>query len=322
MDKCKIVIAVPLEQRHLDYLAEKASGGEYTCEFTDVTKLDLAGAEAQAAITDADVIIGNLPLQHAKKAAHLKWMQLNSAGANPYADPGSLPSEVQLTNASGTYGLTVSEHMLALTFALIRHIGPYRMLQEQHIWKKFNSIISVEGSTIVVLGMGDIGTDYARKVKAMGAYVIGVRKHLKDKPECFDEQFTVDDLDQVLPRADIVAMVLPGAADTAHLLDERRLRLMKPGSYLLNVGRGSAIDPAGLKAVLAEGLLGGVGLDVTEPEPLPPDDPLWDDPAVLITPHAAGGFSLPETRERFVRVAGENLYAFTHNGSLKNLVEH
>ena len=131
----------------------------------------------------------------------------------------------------------------------------------------------------------------------------------------------MDDLDMLLGRADIVAMVLPGGSATNHIMDERRLRLMKKGAYLINVGRGNAIDPAALKVVLKDGHLGGCGLDVTEPEPLPPEDELWAMDNVVITPHVAGNFFLAETFERIVRIAGENLKAWASGEELKNVVD-
>ena len=210
---------------------------------------------------------------------------------------GVLPAGAVLTNATGAYGLAVSEHMLALTFDLIRRLGQYHKNQADRQWRSMGNIISVEGSTILILGLGDIGGDYARKVKALGAYTIGVRRTCREKPEYLDEQYTMDDLDRLLPRADVVAMVVPGGPAPCHLMDERRLRLMKKGAYLINVGRGNAIDPAALKAVLKDGHLGGCGLDVTEPEPLPPEDELWAMDNVVITPHVAGNFFLAETFE-------------------------
>ena len=211
--------------------------------------------------------------------------------------------------------------MLALTFDLIRRLGQYHKNQADRQWRSMGNIISVEGSTILILGLGDIGGDYARKVKALGAYTIGVRRTCKEKPEYLDEQYTMDDLDRLLPRADVVAMVVPGGPATCHLMDERRLRLMKKGAYLINVGRGNAIDPAALKAVLKDGHLGGCGLDVTEPEPLPPEDELWAMDNVVITPHVAGNFFLAETFERIVRIAGENLKAWASGEELKNVVD-
>ncbi len=182
--------------------------------------------------------------------------------------------------------------MLGLTFDLIRRLNQYHANQAEHVWKAMGNIISVEGSTILVLGLGDIGGDYARKVHALGAHVIGVRRTNRNKPDYLDEQHTMDDLDTLLGRADIVAMVLPGGSATNHIMDERRLRLMKKGAYLINVGRGNAIDPDGLYKVLKDGHLGGCGLDVTEPEPLPADSPLWELENLVITPHVAGNFFL------------------------------
>ena len=172
-----------------------------------------------------------------------------------------------------------------------------------------------------MLGLGDIGGDYARKCHALGAHVIGVRRTNRNKPDYLDEQHTMDDLDELLGRADIVAMVLPGGDATNHIMDERRLRLMKKGAYLINVGRGNAVDPEGLYKVLKEGHLGGCGLDVTEPEPLPADSPLWDLGNLVITPHVAGNFFLPETFERIIRIAGENLAAWANGTPYRNVVD-
>ena len=267
------------------------------------------------------MIIGNIPADMVKAAKNLEWYQLNSAGADPYTQPGILPAGAVLTNATGAYGLAVSEHMIALVFDLIRRFNQYHKNQAGHVWESKGNIISVEGSTVLVLGIGDIGGDFARKMKALGAYTIGVRRTLREKPEYLDEQYTLEDLSKLLPRADIVAMVLPGGDATNHLMDEEKLRLMKKGAYLINVGRGSAIDPKALLKVLEEGHLGGCGLDVTEPEPLPADDPLWNVGNLVITPHVAGNFFLPETFERIVKIAGNNMEAWVNKKELNNVVD-
>ena len=131
------------------------------------------------------------------------------------------------------------------------------------------------------------------------------------KPDCVDEIYGMDQLDELLPRADFVAMVLPSSAQTQHIMDERRKRLMKKGAYLINCGRGDAVDCDALNKLLREGnTLGGAALDVTEPEPLPAEHPLWDAPRCIITPHASGNFFLQETFERIVRITGENFEKF------------
>jgi phosphoglycerate dehydrogenase-like enzyme len=210
--------------------------------------------------------------------------------------------------------------MLALTFALIRRFGQYSRNQAAHRWKAMGNIISVEGSTTAILGLGDIGGSYARKMKALGAYTIGFRRSLGEKPDYLDEQYTLSSLDEVLPRADIIAIALPGLVETRHLIGSHQFSLMKEGAYLINVGRGNIVDPDALKEALTAGRLGGAGLDVTEPEPLPARDPLWDFDNVIITPHVAGHFFLQETFERIVRIAGENLKAYVTGSSYSHVV--
>ncbi len=160
-------------------------------------------------------------------------------------------------------------------------------------------------------------------MKALGSYTIGVRRTKSQKPEYLDELYTMEKLDSLIPRADFVALSLPNTPATHHLMDERRLRLMKRTGFLINVGRGSAIDTEALCKVLKEGHLGGCGVDVTDPEPLPEDHPLWDMPRMVITPHISGQFHLQETFERIVKIAGRNLEKFLagQKNDMENLVD-
>ena len=303
-----LVTSLPLKDAHLAQLKEAAGDG---CEL--VYKQNGLTADD---VRDASVIVGNMSPALLKSCEKLELLQLNSAGADPYAQPGMMPEGARLTCASGAFGLSVSEHMLALTFALVRRFEQYARRQAAHDWSPCGDIISVEGATILLMGLGDIGGMYARKVHALGAHVIGLRRHLGDKPDYLDELHTMDDLDSLLPRAAFVVMVLPGGAATNHLMDERRLRLMKRGAFLINAGRGSAIDPAALKIVLRDGHLGAVALDVTEPEPLPADDELWSFDNVLITPHVAGGFFLSKTVDRIADIAARNPRAWATGRAL------
>jgi len=321
MEQIRILSVLPLEQRHKDYLEKQAQGGKAECVFTYRSYESVTPED----VRNADVLLGNVSPAIIRKAreegADLKWVQLNSAGADAYASADVLGADTILTCSSGAYGVSVAEHMLAMTMALIRRFGQYGRQQVNHEWKVAGSVTSIEESTVLVLGLGDIGGRYARMCHALGASVIGVRRTLHgEKPEYLAQQHTIDELDELLPRADIVAMVLPGGDTTRHILDERRMRLMKKGAYLINDGRGNAIDPAGLKAVLKDGHLGGAGLDVTEPEPLPADDELWDMDNVIITPHIAGQFLLASTFEKIVKIAGENLHAYVTGGELRHVV--
>lgn len=313
----KILVAVPATEEQKEYLSKRAS--ECAEPVTFVYKLAKeAGPED---VKDVDAVIGNVPAKVLASAEKLDWLQLNSAGANPYDKPGALKEGVKLTTATGAYGLTVSEHMLALTMMLVRKLDLYGKKQRMHDWSYCGQVTSVEGAVIVVLGMGNIGNDYARKVKALGAHVIGLRKHDKAKPDFYDEQYTIDHLDEVIPRADIIAMVLPGTEDTKNIMDARRLRMMKPGSYLINCGRGTCLDQDALRECLDKHRIAGAALDVTSPEPLPEDSPLWDTERLTITPHVAGKFFLPETLNRVVRIAADNMQAWIAGQPLRNLVK-
>ena len=316
--KKQILVLLPVNDAHKAILEESLRGGEDACELVYTGGAD----PTEAQLRSASVVIGGFDTDLAPWAERVEWFQLSWAGADAFAAPGVIRKDALLTNAVGAYGLAVSEHMLAQTFAMIRRFGQYARNQVRHEWRQMGAITSVEGSVVAVLGLGDIGGSYARKMKALGAYVIGVRKNDKPKPDYADEQYTLEALDDVLPRADIVAMVLPGGPATHHLMDGARLGRMKPGAYLLNVGRGNAVDLTALKKALDDGILAGAALDVTEPEPLPADDPLWDYDNVIITPHAAGNLFLPETLNRIIRIAGENLRRYIAGEPLRNVVEH
>lgn len=316
--KKQILVTLPVNEEHKAYLGKCLEGFADDFEFVYTDGADPTDAQ----LSSATVLLGTYSPVCAKKAENAEWVQLASAGADAFTKPGILKENVILTNAVGAYGLTVSEHMLALTFAIVHRFGQYVRRQAEHSWKDMGPLISIENATVLVLGVGDIGGSYARKMKALGAYVIGARKNVHEKPDWLDEQVTIDRLDEVLPRADIVAMVLPSGDDTYHIMNESRFSLMKDGAFIINAGRGNSIDPAALKDALYSGRLAGAALDVTEPEPLPTGDELWDMENVIITPHVAGWLHVPETLDRIIGIAGENLSAWLKGEPMRNLVSH
>lgn len=311
-----VLVVMPFQESHRQYIERVGQG----CEFVYTT---IAEATREQ-ICAADIILGNANPQLVAESRRLRWIQLNSAGADAYCKPGIIQPGTLLTCATGAYGLTVSEGLTAMSYMLCRKMDLYMRNQVAHRWREEGSVTSIWNSTTLVIGLGDIGTEYAKRMKALGSYVIGVRKRVTEKPDYVDEVYTMDQLDEVLPRADFVTLVLPSTPQTHHIMDERRMRLMKRGAYLLNGGRGDAIDCDALNRLLREGdALGGAGLDVTEPEPLPIEHPLWDAPRCIITPHAAGKFHLQETFERIVRITGENLekYLVGDIAHMKNRVD-
>lgn len=311
----KVLVTVPLNEKQKERLEKLAAKGSYQMMIKSVDSL------VPEDVADANVILGHIPAALIPSAEKLEWLQISSAGADRYFRTDALPDRVILTNAVGAYGLAVSEHMSAFTFSLLRRFPQYTRNQVNHIWKIMGNVQAVSESTIIVIGMGNIGSMYAKQMKGVGAYVIGVRRTNKEKPACFDEQYTIDELDRVLPRADVVAMVVPGNDETAHIMDERRLSLMKDGAYIINVGRGGAIDTNALIAALKSGKLAGAALDVTDPEPLDPQNELWDMDNVIITPHASGNYLLKGTLDRVVEILTDNFERYVSGDPLRNVVD-
>ncbi len=307
----KVLVLIPVDEKRKTRLQAAVPSAEFI--YTSNKEVN------DEDIKEAEVIIGNLDRDKLKLCSNLKWIQLNSAGSDGYTN--FIRDGILLTNASGAYGLAISEHMLGMLLEIKKKLYLYRDNQRNRIWRSEGSVTSIEEAVTLVIGMGDIGGDFARKIKALGGYVIGVKRTPSEKPPYCDELYTADKLDRLLPRADIISLSLPGNAETEHILDRRRLNLTKQGSVILNVGRGSAIDTDALCDLLEAGHFEGVGLDVTEPEPLPPDHRLWKIPNAVITPHISGFFHLHKTLERITDIAIDNMHRYADGKELKNMVD-
>lgn len=268
----------------------------------------------------ADIIVGNPAPDSLKYAKKLKLLQLMSAGTNGYTKE-IIPQGCTFACATGTYGLAISEYMLACVLQMYNHLDAYQENQKTGTWNWEGFAKSIYGSTALIVGLGDLGGEFARRMKALGSYTIGVRRTDLTKPDYLDEIHLNEDLDDLLPRADILALSLPATPQTYHIIDERRLSLMKDDAVLVNVGRGTAIDTDALVKTLESGKLLGAALDVTDPEPLPPEHPLWKTRGAHITPHISGGGTLPETKNRLARHCAANIRAFLEGKPLKSVVD-
>lgn len=268
--------------------------------------------------TGVDIVIGCVGPEFLVKCPHLKWCQTWSAGLDPYLAPGRFPAGAMLTSAVGAYGQSVSEIMLSSLLSVMKRLPTYRDNQSAHRWADAGKVKTLRGATVLLLGTGDIGGHLTLLCKALGAHTIGLNRHPEKPVEGMDELYHISQLDELLPQADVVAMSLPGTAETVHIMDERRLGLMKPSAILLNAGRGNAVDCLALANALRSGKLWGAALDVTEPEPLPPDHPLWDCESLVLTPHVAGGDRLPCVLPNIVEIAIENLGRYHRGEPLRN----
>ena len=273
------------------------------------------------AVPDAEILIGDLSPRALQPFENLKWFHLVWAGVDRYK-PEDFPTGALFTNGSGAYGVTIAEHMIACMLALYRQLRHYDRLQQAHCWDPNWQEGTLEGKTVLILGAGDIGCALAKRLRGFDCKIIGIRRTGGALPG-FDEMYTLDALDALLPQADVVAGCLPGTKETAGLLNEARLRSMKSTALLLNCGRGSLIDTAALEKVLQEGHLGGCALDVVNPEPLPECSTLWDMERVILTPHVSGASfgHVQEMEDRIYHLAAENLRRYLDGEALLNRVD-
>ncbi|MDY2597660.1 MAG: D-2-hydroxyacid dehydrogenase [Eubacteriales bacterium] len=269
-------------------------------------------------LENAEIIIGNIPSGDLQYCRNLKFLQLSMAGSDTFA--GKVPENVLLANSSGAYGLAISEHMLGMLLMLTKKLYLYRDNQNEAVWHDEGNVTSIFGSRVLTVGLGDIGGEFAKRCKSLGAYNIGIRRTMRSCPEFMDEMHTLDELDSLLPSADVVALALPNSEASRHLMNEARLRSMKRGAILLNVGRGSAVDTDALVKVLNEGLI-TAGIDVTDPEPLPKEHPLWHCPGIIITPHISGYYHLRHTQDTIIEIAACNIENYMNGRPIRNLVD-
>ena len=273
-------------------------------------------------LAEADVIVGNpLPAPRLAEAENLVFFQLNSAGYDPYVKPGVLPSGARMASAVGAYGQAVSEHMLAMLLGLMKRLPAYRDDQHARTWTDEGAVTTLAGAHVLVLGAGDIGSHFAKLARALGAHVTGVRRRAGAPTSDFEAMAALKDLPEILGDFDVVASFLPRAEETRGHADRAFFSALREGAFFVKGGRGDLVDQKALVDALASGKLAGAALDVTTPEPLPADDPLWDAPNLFITPHVSGGFHLPVVLENITTIAAENIRALQAGEPIRNLVQ-
>ena len=298
---------------------EEACAGKYEPVLFDHK---LRRNEYDEMIPDTAAIIGSVYPAWLGDAPQLRWVQVASAGVNPFVGK-KLPEGMALTNASGAFGPTIAEHQLSLLLALARRVPAYVRNAENGVWHDFGSEWQVRGKKALILGTGDLGTELAKRLKAFECVITGVCRSDDTPRPPYDRIVRSEALDRELPEADMVFGCLPSTGETRHMLNAERLAAMKEDAILINVGRGDLIDTEALTALLREGRFFGVGLDVTDPEPLPPSHPLWKMENVIITPHVAGiSFGhLGDTQSYIWELALDNLARFCSGGELRNKVD-
>lgn len=309
----KILCVLPTDETQRESLRAAAPKAEFV--FSD--KADFSPAD----LAEASVVLGNLAPKTLAQMPKLAFVQLNSAGTDGYLAPGVLKDDVVLCNATGSYGLAIGEYLTAMALTLVKKLPLYRDQQFRGEWTDHGTVGSVFGSNTLVLGLGDIGTEFAARMAALGSHVRGIKRTPGGAVPGVEAIGTFDDLDAWLPWADFVGMALPDTPQTRNVMNRERIFSMKKTAILLNAGRGTAVDTDALTDALRQGAIGGAGLDVTAPEPLPPEHPLWQCENCFITPHVSGGLHLRATHERIVALFCRNLSAYLNGGALESVVD-
>lgn len=318
MDRIKAAVLFDCDERQRE---ELEAAGKDMVEFVYVPE-DMSREERLPMLKQAQIIFGQPGLREIAQCENLHWIQMSWAGTDIYTARNGFPREVALTNASGCFHIVIPEYVIAVLLELCRNLKTYAVQQQERKWSPIPSEMLLYGKRALILGAGDIGTGVAERLCAFGVKIIGMRKTDRNYPDCYDGMITPDELDQELQKVDIVINCLPGTAATKGLLNKHRLCLMKEKAFLVNVGRGNVIDTEALVSVLKDGHLGGVALDVVDPEPLPEDHPLWHMEKVVLTPHIAGrsfGFS-KDTEDRIVHLWCQNLKRYLEGKELVNRV--
>lgn len=274
-------------------------------------------------IADADGFFGN-PTRAAYLAARkLRWIQAPSAGIEFVRNvPELVESDVALTNARGAHAATIAEHTFAMLLTLTRGLRFFDHAKGCHTWLRgdgYRNVVGIDGKTMGIVGFGNIGRAIAKRAHAFEMTVMAVDAQEVSANEHVRSVWRLDRLHDLLREIDVLAISAPITAQTHGMIGETEIRLLKPGAYLLVVSRGGIVDEPALLAALQDGHLAGAGLDVTETEPLPPENPLWEAPNLIITPHISGGSQL--TTELMWSIFHENVGHFVRGEPLKNLTD-
>lgn len=272
-------------------------------------------------LLDAEALMGYFPVPLLKSLSNLKWHQVPSAGVDSLCGDIYPNDSVVLTNSSGAFGIAIAEYMLTGVLMLMRNMPSYAKNQRAHIWQEESVSRTIYKSVIAVVGMGDIGTEFARRAKSMGAYIKGVKRTPGAPNEIYDEVYTTKDIKKAVQGADAVVLSLPGTKETRHIINEEILSAMDRKTIIVNCGRGITIDEKALVRALREKSIAGAVLDVCETEPLSKDSPLWDLENVVLTPHISGRDTTPVNADKIFEIFRENLTRFLENKPLMNIVD-
>ncbi len=287
----------------------------------------LAGSveEAAGAVADAQVLMGFCEEEIVAQGPGLHWIQEYSAGVEDcVANPSIRQGHKVLTNGQRIASPALAEHAIALMMALVRGLDAYHANQLKGTWQRDvgmdrGDFMELEGRTMLVVGLGGIGTQTAKRGHGLGMRVVATRGSRREGPAYVDYVGLADETLELARQADVVINTAPLTDETRGMFNATFFKAMKPTAYFVSVGRGASTVTDDLIAALNNGELAGAGLDVTDPEPLPEGHPLWTTPRVLISPHSAGRSD--KGREHLFMLVAENLRRYVAGEPLLSVVD-
>jgi D-3-phosphoglycerate dehydrogenase len=266
---------------------------------------------------DGLVFLGGDPSELPELPDSVRWVQLPSAGVEQWIESGVVDGTRDFTSATGSFGLPVAEHALALLLAAAKHLHGFARARSWEGEGRY-SVHALEYATVLIVGAGGIGRALIELLQPFGCEVIAVTRRGRDVPGA-SRSLSIDDVGEVWGEATHVVLATPATGGTRHLVGARELEAMRDDAWLVNVARGSVVDTEALVAALRSRAIAGAALDVTDPEPLPDDHPLWELDNVLITPHVA---TPPEAEKRhFAARVRENVRRLAAGEELEGLVD-
>jgi len=277
-----------------------------------------------AEIQDINVWFGRMTREQFVQAKNLKWIQSPSAGVESYMYPELISSNVTLTNAKGCYGPAIGEHTMGLLFSLTRQLANQTRNMADGKWERQGNMVEMKGMTMGIVGFGGIGSQVARRARAMDMRIIAVdivSKYKEQIGDICEEIRLVQDggLEWLMKNADVVVSAAPHTKVSEGMFDKAHFQMMKAGSYFINVSRGKLVRTDDLVQILKAGHLAGAGLDVTDPEPLPAGHELWKLPNVIISSHIAARSQYSSNRMQSVFT--ENVERFVKGLPMLNMVD-
>ncbi len=281
--------------------------------------------EAVSMVADAQVLIGYCDEKILSAAPSLHWIQIFSAGVDRcVANPSLHQGSKLLTNGQRIGSPALAEHAIAMMLSLVRGLDVYHINQLNGAWQRTVSMgsgefMELEGRTVLIVGLGGIGTQTARRAHGLGMRVIATRGSRREGPDYVEYVGLADEVNVLAAQADVVINTAPLTDRTRGMFNAEFFAAMKPGAYFISVGRGASTVTADLIAALEKGEIAGAGLDVTDPEPLPQGHPLWTMPRVIISPHSAGRSD--KSRDRMFLLVQENLRRYVTGEPMLSVVD-